>query len=114
MSSNLLDIISVNSFYDGLPKYLQHILTIFEQARAFAHVADFAGLALQALESGPKRNEHENEYLYLRTDLLSRLFHASLKTCRFDEAYSALSRYTDVALQKSALTSLISTILTAS
>ncbi|OAX82966.1 hypothetical protein ACJ72_02684 [Emergomyces africanus] len=114
MSSNLLDIISVNSFYNGLPKYFQHILSLFEQARAFAHVADFARLALQALESDPKKNEPDSDYIYLRTDLLSRLFHASLKTCRFDEAYSALSRYTDVALQKSALTSLVTTILAAS
>ncbi|KAG5299728.1 nucleoporin Nup120 [Histoplasma capsulatum G186AR] len=114
MSSNLLDIISVNSFYNGLPKYFQHILSLFEQARAFAHVADFARLALQALESDPRKNEPDSDYIYLRTDLLSRLFHASLKTCRFDEAYSALSRYTDAALQKSALTALITTILAAS
>ncbi|OJD18842.1 hypothetical protein AJ78_01175 [Emergomyces pasteurianus Ep9510] len=114
MSSNLLDIISVNSFYNGLPKYFQHILSLFEQARAFAYVADFARLALQALESDPRKNEPDSDYIYLRTDLLSRLFHASLKTCRFDEAYSALSRYTDAALQKSALTSLVTTILAAS
>ncbi|PGH14177.1 hypothetical protein AJ80_06046 [Polytolypa hystricis UAMH7299] len=114
MSSNLLDIISVNSFYDGLAKYFQHILTLFEQARAFAHVADFARLALQALESETRKNERDPDYLGLRTDLLSRLFHASLKTCRFDEAYSALSRYTDIALQKSALTSLITKVLSAS
>ncbi|ODH40561.1 hypothetical protein ACO22_01599 [Paracoccidioides brasiliensis] len=114
MSSNLLDIISVNSFNNGLPRYFQHILSLFEKARAFAHVADFARHALQALESDPRRNDPESDYIYMRTDLLSRLFHASLKTCRFDEAYSALSRYTDSALQKSALTSLITTILAAS
>ncbi|KLJ12638.1 hypothetical protein EMPG_12343 [Blastomyces silverae] len=103
-----------STFYDGLPKYFQHILSVFEQARAFAHVADFARLALQAMESDPRKNEPDSDYIHLRTDLLSRLFHASLKTCRFDEAYSALSRYTDAALQKSALTSLITTILAAS
>ncbi|KAK2799281.1 hypothetical protein FQN51_006958 [Onygenales sp. PD_10] len=114
MSSNLLDIISVDSFYNGLPKYFQHILSLFEHARAFSHVADFARLALQALESDPRKNEPDSDYVYLRTDLLSRLFHASLKTCRFDVAYSALSRYSDTALQKSALTSLITTVLAAS
>ncbi|KKZ65621.1 hypothetical protein EMCG_08528 [[Emmonsia] crescens] len=102
------------TFYNGLPKYFQHILSLFEQARAFAYVADFARLALQALESDPRKSDPDSDYIYLRTDLLSRLFHASLKTCRFDEAYSALSRYTDAALQKSALTSLIATILAAS
>lgn len=111
MSSNLVDLISVNNFYNGLPKYFQHIVGVFEQARAFTHVSDFSRLALQALESSPKKSE---DYVSARTDLLSRLFHASLKTCRFDEAYSALSRYSDPALQKSALTSLITTILTAS
>ncbi|KAL1954661.1 hypothetical protein VTO42DRAFT_855 [Malbranchea cinnamomea] len=111
MSSNLLDLISVNNFYNGLPKYFQHVISVFEQARSFAHVSEFARLALQALESSPKKPE---DYISVRTDLLSRLFHASLKTCRYDDAYSALSRYSDPALQKSALTSLITTILTAS
>lgn len=59
-------------------------------------------------------SEQDPEYSSLRTDLLSRLFHASLKTSRFDEAYSALTRYHDAALQRSALGSLITTILAAS
>jgi nuclear pore complex protein Nup160 len=111
MSSNLLDLISVNYFYNGLPKYFQHIITVFEHARAFAHVADFAHLALQSLELSPGMND---EYNSVRTDLMSRLFHASLKTCRFDEAFSAFLQLPDSALQKSAVTSLITTILTAS
>ena len=113
MSSNLLDIISVDSFNNGLPKYFQHILTVFEQARSFSHVADFASLALQALTSKNLEPMSKPEYASLRTDLLSRLFHASLKTSQFDKAYSALSRYTDLALQKSALSSLITSILNA-
>ncbi|GBF59493.1 nucleoporin [Trichophyton mentagrophytes] len=113
MSSNLLDIVSVDNFYNGLPRYFQHIVNLFELSRAFIHVADFANLALQALGSSPKKNETDLEHKNLRSDLLSRLFHASLKTCRFDDAYSALARYTDLALQKSALTSLTTTILTA-
>ncbi|KAL1966499.1 hypothetical protein VTN77DRAFT_4421 [Rasamsonia byssochlamydoides] len=113
MSSSLLDILSVDSFNNGLPKYFQHILTIFEQARSFSHVADFASLALQALERDNQKAEQDPEYADLRSDLLSRLFHASLKTCQFDKAYAALSRYTNLALQKSALTSLITAIFTA-
>lgn len=112
MSSTLLDIVSVDCFHNGLPKYYQHVLSIFEQVRSFSHVADFASLALQTLES--ELSEQDPEYSVLRTDLLSRLFHASLKTCRFDEAYSALTRYKDVALQRSALNSLITTVLAAS
>jgi nuclear pore complex protein Nup160 len=113
MSSSLLDILSVDSFNNGLPKYFQHVLSVFEQARSFSHVADFASLALQALESDDQKVEDDPDYQDLRTDLLSRLFYASLKTCQFDTAYSALSRYTNLALQKSALGSLITAILNA-
>lgn len=111
MSSTLLDLVSVNCFHNGIPKYYQHILSIFEQVRSFSHVADFAGLALQALDSEAWA-EQDPEYTSTRTDLLSRLFHASLKTCQFDQAYSALARYKDLALQKSALGSLVCSILT--
>ncbi|KAJ5832237.1 hypothetical protein N7474_000548 [Penicillium riverlandense] len=113
MSSTLLDLVSVNCFHNGIPKYYQHILSIFEQVRSFSHVADFASLALQALDS-ESWSEQDPEYTSMRTDLLSRLFHASLKTCQFDQAYSALARYQDLALQKSALGSLISNILAVS
>lgn len=113
MSSTLLDIVSLDCFHNGLPKYFQHVLSVFEQARSFSHVADFASLALQSLEAEGGK-ERDPEYISLKTDLLSRLFHASLKTCQFDQAYSALSRYSDLALQKSALGSLITSILSAS
>ncbi|KAB8077356.1 nucleoporin Nup120/160-domain-containing protein [Aspergillus leporis] len=113
MSSTLLDIVSVDSFHNGLPKYFQHILSIFEQARSFSHVADFARLALQAFASESNK-EQDPESNILRTDLLSRLFYASLQNCQFDQAYSALSRYKDLALQKSALSSLVTSILAAS
>lgn len=117
LSSRLIDPISVNNFYNGLPKYFQHILSLFEQAHTFTHVTDFAQLALQALEyEGPSKDKHGSspDLSALQTDLLSRLFHASLKTSRFDLAFSALTRHTNAALQKSALTSLITSILTAS
>ncbi|EAW07797.1 nucleoporin Nup120/160 [Aspergillus clavatus NRRL 1] len=112
MSSTLLDIVSVDCFHNGLPKYFHHILSIFEQARSFSHVADFASLALQAF-AGEHKNDNDPERMNMQTDLLSRLFYASLKTCQFDQAYSALARYHDQALQKSALSSLITGILTA-
>ncbi|KAL4812401.1 nucleoporin Nup120/160-domain-containing protein [Aspergillus spinulosporus] len=113
MSSTLLDIVSVDCFHNGLPKYFQHVLSIFEQVRAFSHVSEFASLALQALAS-EHGSEQDAEVSRLRNDLLSRLFYASLQTCQFDQAYSALSRYKDPALQKSALNSLITSILAAS
>ncbi|KAL5045771.1 hypothetical protein BDW71DRAFT_183334 [Aspergillus fruticulosus] len=113
MSSTLLDIVSVDCFHNGLPKYFQHVLSIFEQVWAFSHVSEFASLALQALASG-HGGEQDVEVARLKNDLLSRLFYASLQTCQFDQAYSALSRYQDSALQKSALSSLITSILAAS
>lgn len=113
MSATLLDLVSVNCFYNGIPRYYQHILSIFEQARSFSHVADFAGLALQALDSQAWA-EQDPDYSSMRTDLLSRQFHASLRTCQFDQAYSALARYQDLALQRSALSSLVSNILSVS
>lgn len=111
MSSNLLDLISVNDFYNGLPKYFKHIASVFEDSRSYSHVSDFARLALQALESSPKKGE---DYKSIRSDLLSHLFYASLKTCQFDEAYSALTRQSDAALERKALIDLVTTILTAS
>lgn len=113
MSSGLLDLLSADKFYNGLPKYYQHILSLFEKAGSFSHVADFASLSLQALESDPRKNVNDPEYEGLRMDVLSRMFHASLRICEFDKAYSALSRYTNLPLQKSALGLLIKAILSA-
>ncbi|OKL60069.1 hypothetical protein UA08_04475 [Talaromyces atroroseus] len=113
MSAGLLDILDADNFNNGLPKYFQHIYSVFEKARSFSHVADFASLALQALEVDPLKSTDDPDYQNLRTDILSRMFYASLRTCQFDKAYSALSRYTNHALQKSALASLITAILSA-
>lgn len=111
MSSSLLDLVSVNDFYNGLPRYFWHIASIFEEARSYAQVSGFARLALQALESSPKKGE---DYKSFRSDILSRLFSAAMKTCQFDEAYSALTQYSNETLQSNGLTSLITTILTTS
>lgn len=113
MSSGLLDDRTAQSFNNGLPSYFQHILSLFEKASSFSHVADFAGLALQAFES-QHGNECDPDRASMRADLLCQLFHASLKTCHFDQAYSALSRYDDLKLQKAALRSLIISILAVS
>lgn len=113
MSSGLLGILDADNFNNGLPKYFQHILSVFEKAQSFTHMSDFASFALQALEADSQYSHDDPEYLNIRTDVLSRLFYASLKTCQFDKAYSALSRYTNTALQKSALAALITAILTA-
>jgi DNA repair protein RAD51/nuclear pore complex protein Nup160 len=79
-----------NYFSDGLPKYYYHILGLFEKSKAWSFVADFARLGLRCIRG------REDEQL--KTDLLSRLFTASIQTARFDDAYSALTRNTDRAL----------------
>jgi hypothetical protein len=73
-----------------LPKYYLHVLGLFERKKAYSFVADFAHLALRSFIG-----EEEEE---LKTEILSRLFTASTSTARFDDAYSALTRYTDIKL----------------
>ncbi|CAG7921909.1 unnamed protein product [Penicillium olsonii] len=113
MSAELLDLLDGDCFHNGLAKYYQHALSIFEKARSYSHVADFASLALQALDSEAWADQ-DVEYSTIRDDLLSRLFTGSLKTCQFDQAYSALTRLQDLKLQKTELSELISTILAVS
>ncbi|KAI9840020.1 MAG: hypothetical protein M1819_000212 [Sarea resinae] len=115
-SEGLLDLDDLGYFRDGLPRYYLHILGLFEKARAHSFVADFARLALQFLSlqspglNGARRNSNDSDQL--QTEVLSRLFYASIQACRFDEAYSALSRYTDTALQKSATATLVQSLTT--
>lgn len=63
-------------------------------------VIDFARLALQFIKSG----QHDPD---LSTEMQSRLFHAALQTSRYELAYSALSIFTNTALQTSSLRLLI-------
>lgn len=79
-----------DSFSEGLPKYYHHVLGLFEKCKAYSFVADFARLGLRCLKG------REDEAL--KTELLSRLFTASVQTSRFDEAYSAMTRHRDTAL----------------
>ena len=79
-----------DSFSEGLPRYYSHILSLFERVKAYSYVAEFARLGLRSLIG--------KEDAALRTELLSRLFNASIQTSRFDEAYTALIRHSDNAL----------------
>ncbi|PSN73057.1 hypothetical protein BS50DRAFT_568643 [Corynespora cassiicola Philippines] len=92
-----------NSFSEGLPRYYLHILGLFEKVKAYSYVADFARLGLRTL-----RGREENG---LRTDLLQRLFTASMQTSRFDEAYSAMTRHSDIALKHAALQKLVESMV---
>lgn len=87
-------------FSTGIANYYTHILSLFESLQAHTHTQHFAQLALQL--STPSHPTDQT------SDLLSRLFHASITLSDFDTAYSALVRYTDPALQKSCLHRLVS------
>ncbi len=48
-SARLLDADEKSYFSDGLYRYYQHVLSLFEKVKAHSHVVDFADLALQSL-----------------------------------------------------------------
>jgi DNA repair protein RAD51/nuclear pore complex protein Nup160 len=89
-SLNFIPLDQRDSFSDGLPKYYHHVLGLFEKEKAYSFVSDFARLGLRSLTGGEDAD--------LKTELLSRLFTASKETAKFDEAYSAMTRYTDMSL----------------
>lgn len=89
-TAGLVSEVERNSFSEGLAHYYSHVIGLFEKARAYSYVADFAKLGLRSL-MGQEGEE-------LKTDLLQRLFTASIQTSRFHDAYSALIRHSDAAL----------------
>jgi hypothetical protein len=89
-SAGLVSEVERNSFSDGLARYYSHVVGLFEKAKAYSYVADFARLGLRSLVG------QEDEEL--RTDLLQRLFSASIQTSKFQDAYTAMSRHSDAAL----------------
>jgi hypothetical protein len=89
-SAGLVSEAERNSFSESLASYYGHVVGLFEKAKAYSYVADFARLGLRSLTS-----QEDQE---LKTDLLQRLFTASIQTSRFEQAYSAMSRHSDAAL----------------
>ncbi|MCJ1385049.1 hypothetical protein MMC17_008167 [Xylographa soralifera] len=95
-SSHLLSPLSASFLSSGPANYHAHILSLFEPPRAHRHIQAFARLALQF---SPPPDQ--------ASDLLARLFASSLALADYDAAYSALTRYSDRALQHHALRSLV-------
>ncbi|KAF2092979.1 hypothetical protein NA57DRAFT_48993 [Rhizodiscina lignyota] len=93
-------------FSDGLFRYYQHVIGLFEKYKAHSYVADFANLALQALQV---QNEDVDERA--QVDILSQLFNAYMVTSRFDEAYSTLGKFNDKALRTANLTTFLKALL---
>ena len=105
LSAGLLSPYNTNSFYNGMPQYLQHVISLFESVHAYSQAIVFAKLALEALLPGQK------ETSALRSEILSRLFTAHIKTTSFQPAFDTLIQFSDQALQKSCATIFINAIL---
>ena len=106
LSCGLLTAHEANAFYNGLPLYFHHILTLFESASAYSQVALYAHLTLQSLTSSTKEPSPG-----FKQDTLARLFTAQVRTSQFPSAFSTLTQFTDFALQRASCTSLINAIL---
>ncbi|CAK7212136.1 hypothetical protein SBRCBS47491_001370 [Sporothrix bragantina] len=50
-SAGLIDDTEWNLFYNGLPNYYAHIVSLFDRQKAYAYVIDFARLSLQFVRS---------------------------------------------------------------
>ncbi|KIW67865.1 hypothetical protein PV04_07083 [Phialophora macrospora] len=106
LSAGLLSMIEAECFNNGIPRYLVHVMTLFESTKAYNEAAQFAHLALEALP--PSQKEPVSS---LRTEVLSRLFNAELRLSRYEKAYAALVQLSDPALQRSSVTALVDAIL---
>ncbi|KAF1965518.1 hypothetical protein BU23DRAFT_519443 [Bimuria novae-zelandiae CBS 107.79] len=102
-TAHLVPELEQEKFSEGLPKYYSHVLGLFEQAKAYSYMSDFARLGLNSM-MGSEDQE-------LKSDLLQRLFTSSIQSSRFEEAYTALTRYSDSALKHSSLKSLITAMI---
>ncbi len=107
-SAGLLDLDEQEYFSDGLAKYYQHILNLFEKVKARSYVADFARMALQSVNLGredvclcpflQQARANHTQTSDQKTELLSRLFGANIQTSHFEEAYATLTRHTNPIL----------------
>ncbi|KAH9865383.1 hypothetical protein J1614_008966 [Plenodomus biglobosus] len=105
-TANLVPETERNLFSDGLARYYSHVVGLFEKVKSYTYVAEFAQLGLRSLVG------HDDEAL--RTELLQRLFTATIQTSHYREAYSAMSGLSDAALKRSNLQSLIASMISQS
>jgi len=83
----------------GLPQYYLHVACLFEEAKEPEYLVEFCQSALTALGD-------ENDSA-IRTEILLKLFQSTLSLSLFDEAYLALTCYTNKPLQRAALRELV-------
>lgn len=105
LSDHLLSDQEAESFYGGLPLYYQHIVNLFESAKAYTEASQIAQITLEALQNSkePQPNFKQN--------ILLRLFISELKTQHFDRASDILFQFTDPVLQRASATDLVDRML---
>jgi nuclear pore complex protein Nup160 len=99
----LLDDTEKGLLHSGLASYYRHIVAVFEKARAYSYVIDFASMALQFHTLQPPEQGVEPT----KTEILSRLFNAAVKTARYELAHTSLQSMGDARLQASCLGQLV-------
>ncbi|KAM4059571.1 nucleoporin domain-containing protein [Hirsutella rhossiliensis] len=100
-SCGLLDDTEWNLLNSGQARYYSHIAALYEEHRAYSYVLCFARLAVQFL--GLAKGDVDD----IKTDMLSRLFHAALTTSQFELAHTSLLSIKDDALRQSSLRMLV-------
>lgn len=108
MSFGFVRQVEIDSFYHGTPRYLRHILDLFDAMGAYAQSSVFARAALQAVTPEQKLPAA------FRTEVLSRLFTANLQLSRYRDAFDTITQFTDTALQKTCASALVTAIINAS
>jgi hypothetical protein len=108
--ASLLDMDDREHFNEGLARYYQHVVKVFDNEHCMSYVAEFTELGLEAYEEegtevwgNSKRTSHDiltvlQQDPKLKNDLLCRQIQASLAICRFDTTCAALARLSDAAL----------------
>ncbi|KAI8251732.1 Nucleoporin NUP120 [Colletotrichum sp. SAR 10_98] len=99
-SSGLLDDTEWNLLNKGPARYYCHTVALFEKAKAYSYVIEFAGLAIQYSHASP-------EAALVRSEMLSRQFNAATVLSRFDVAHASLLAMKDKAMQHSSLRKLV-------
>ncbi|KAF6844156.1 DNA repair protein rad51 [Colletotrichum musicola] len=99
-SSGLLDDTEWNLLNKGPARYYCHVVAVFEKAKAYSYVVEFAGLAIQYSHASP-------ESALVRSEMLSRQFNAATVLSRFDVAHASLLAMRDKAMQLSSLRKLV-------
>ncbi|KAK4218712.1 hypothetical protein QBC37DRAFT_304907 [Rhypophila decipiens] len=100
-SAGLLDDTEWNLINSGLSNYYAHIVNLYDKQKAYSFVIEFSRLALQFAKG------RAGEAQGIKTEMLSRLFMASIAICHFEAAHWALLLMEDEAMQKSYLRRLV-------